>query len=284
VKSPASAEAQSTDDPRSRLGRLQLELRDRLQEGLIVAFSGGVDSAFLLWAAEQTRRRFGGHLLALTTTSESSPRRDSEDASCFARELGVEQVVRESHEFRLAQYIQNDEDRCYHCKAELFEIAEALSGERDARWIAYGYNASDTGDVRPGHRAATEHGILAPLADAGLTKDDIRSLMRSCGLKMAEKPASPCLSSRIMTGLEITPGRLEDVEALESILREGGVRVCRVRVCGDTAPLFLRVEVPRDEMARVLTLRDDLLREGRARGYRWVTLDLCGYRTGGGRS
>ena len=270
-------------DPGPKLQRLVDDLGRLLEDGLIVAFSGGVDSAFLLWAAERARREKGGELVALTTESASLPAADRTDALEFVRGLGTEHLLRASDELRDEAYTRNDDDRCYHCKAGLFRIAESIAGERGLRWIAYGYSASDIGDVRPGHRAALEHGVRAPLADAGLTKDEIRALMRRHDLRLSEKPASPCLSSRIMTGLEITPERLDDVEALEAILHTGGIRVCRVRICREEASGFLRVEVAPEEMSRLLELRDELLREARKRGYRWVTLDLEGYRMGGGR-
>jgi uncharacterized protein len=257
---------------------------DRLvPEGLVVAVSGGVDSAFLLWAAEQARQHVGGRVLALTTVSESLSTVDREDAVRFAQGLGVEHVVERGVETALAEYTRNDENRCYYCKSELFDVAERIGERRGLRWVAYGYTASDRRDVRPGHRAALEHGVLAPLADAQLTKADIRALMRMHALDLSEKSASPCLSSRVMTGLEITPQRLRDVEAVEAILRDGGLGVFRVRVCGDASACFLRIEVGADDMPKVVTLREELLREGRVRGYRWVTLDLQGYRTGGGR-
>jgi len=259
-------------DPGPKLQRLEDDLGRLLQDGLIVAFSGGVDSAFLLWAAERARREKGGDLVALTTESASLPAADRTDALELVRGLGTEHLLRASDELRVEAYTRNDADRCYHCKAGLFRIAESIASERGLRWIAYGYSASDIGDVRPGHRAALEHGVRA-----------IRTLMRTHDLRLAEKPASPCLSSRIMTGLEITPQRLDDVEALEAILHAGGIRVCRVRVCREEGSGFLRVEVAPEEMSRVLALRDELLREARARGYRWVTLDLEGYRMGGGR-
>jgi len=270
-------------DPGPKLQRLEDDLGRLLEDGLVVAFSGGVDSAFLLWAAERAQREKGGKLVALTTESASLPAADHTDALEFVRGLGTEHLLRASDELRDEAYTRNDDDRCYHCKAGLFRIAESIAGERGLRWIAYGYSASDIGDVRPGHRAALEHGVRAPLADAGLTKDEIRVLMRRHDLRLSEKPASPCLSSRIMTGLEITPERLDDVEALEAILHAGGIRVCRVRICREEASGFLRVEVAPEEMSRLLELRDELLREARARGYRWVTLDLEGYRMGGGR-
>jgi uncharacterized protein len=271
------------DDPRSKLERLLTALERLVPDGLIVAFSGGLDSAFLLWAAQRASHRVGGRVLALTTVSDSLSTVDREDAIRFAQSLNVEHVMEQGGETSLPEYVKNDENRCYHCKAELFEVAARIGEQRGLRRIAYGYTVSDRGDFRPGHRAAVEHGVLSPLADAKLTKVDIRTLMRMNGLDLSEKAGSPCLSSRVMTGLEITPQRLRDVEALETILREGGISVFRVRVCGDPEQCFLRVEVGPDEMSKVVTLREQLVSEGEARGYKWVTLDLAGYRTGGGR-
>ena len=147
--------------------------------------------------------------------------------------------------------------------------------------MAYGFNASDRGDYRPGHRAAQENAILAPLDEAGLTKDDIRQLMRENNLDLADKPASPCLSSRMMTGVAITPRKLKDIEELEKLLRLGGLRVFRARVHEDGAQKFLRLEVALDELPQFLALREQLVAAGQLRGYRWVTLDLAGYHTGG---
>ncbi len=273
----------SSGELRSKLERLMRALEGFVPEGLVVTLSGGVDSAFLLWAAEQARRHAGGRVLALTTVSESLSTVDREDAVHFAQGLGVEHVLEPGAETSLAEYTRNDENRCYYCKSELFVVAGRIGERRGLRWVAYGYTASDRGDVRPGHRAALEHGVLAPLADAELTKADIRTLMRMHALDLSEKSASPCLSSRVMTGLDITPQRLRDVEAIEAILRERGIGVFRVRVCGEASECFLRIEVGADDMPKVVTLREELLREGQARGYRWVTLDLQGYRTGGGR-
>ena len=180
---------------------------------------------------------------------------------------------------------RNDPERCFHCKTELFRIAGAVSSQEGLRWLLYGYNASDHGDHRPGHRAAEEAGVLSPLSEVGLNKGEIRFLMEEAGLPLSRKAASPCLSSRIMTGVEITPERLRHVEEMESILREAGVETLRVRVCrNDDATLFLRVEVAPEEMELVLDCRAELQDAGTTRGYRWVTLDLGGYRTGGGVS
>jgi uncharacterized protein len=265
-----------------KLEELRRLLATCVRQGTLVAFSGGVDSAFLLWAAEGVRREVGGSLLALTTVSDSMPSVDRADALRFSASLGIQHLWREGSEVQLPEYARNDWNRCYYCKDELFRIAGEVARERGLRWILYGYNASDHHDIRPGHRAAQEHGVQAPLSDAGLTKADIRFLMSKAGLEMSDKPASPCLSSRLMTGIPITSQRLEDVGELESILRGAGVSIFRVRICGEEGNLYLRIEVDPREMAAVLSCREDLVREGEARGYRWVTLDLAGYRTGGG--
>jgi uncharacterized protein len=222
-------------------------------------------------------------VVALTTTSPSTPARDKEDARDFSRRLGAEHVWEESRETTFEAYLKNDRDRCYHCKTELFRIARAVASREGLGCLLYGYNASDLSDDRPGHRAAREAGVLSPLADAGMNKTEIGFLLERSGLPLGTKPASPCLSSRIMTGMEITPERLADVEELENILRSHGAGTVRVRICGsDDGVPFIRVEVGPGEMDAVLASRDELLREGSRRGYRWVTLDLAGYRTGGG--
>jgi len=274
-------------DVHDKYARLCERLRALLPDGLLIAFSGGVDSAFLLWAAHQQQRAAGGRLLALTAVSASMARVERDDARAFADALGVEHQWHESHELGNPAYVANDASRCYHCKTELFRISRdiashALAEGRGFRWLAYGYNDSDRGDVRPGHRAALENDVLAPLAEAGLGKDDIRVLMRANGVALSEKPASPCLSSRLMTGVRVTPVRLQHVEDMESLLRARGLRVFRVRVHEFGARSLLRVEVAPDELARAFELRDELAREGQRHGYHWVTLDLAGYRLGGG--
>ncbi len=257
-------------------------LKQKLVEGLLVAFSGGVDSAFLTWAAEQERAISGGKLAALTTLSESFSQAEKLDAERFIAEHDVKHIWYESKELLNPEYTANDTNRCFHCKTELFNICHEIASRQGFKWIAYGYNASDRGDIRPGHRAAIEHSILSPLAEAELTKDDIRLLMRQNGLEMADKPASPCLSSRLMTGVFITPQKLKDVEDFEAILREDGLRVFRVRLHEEGKTRFLRLEVALDEMDLATQLREKLVIEATERGYKWVTLDLAGYRTGGG--
>lgn len=257
-------------------------LRPLLADGLIVAFSGGVDSAFLTWAAERERQEHGGKVIALTTLSASFSQAERTDVERFIAAYGVRHIWQESQELLNPEYLINDGNRCFHCKTELFDICRDAAKMNNFKWIAYGYNASDRGDVRPGHRAAMENNILSPLEAADLTKDDIRQLMRDNGLEMADKPASPCLSSRLMSGVTITRKKLKDVEELEAILRDGGLKVFRVRMHEDGEVKFLRLEVATDEMQRAVELRDDLVREALKLGYKWVTLDLAGYTMGGG--
>ncbi len=268
-----------------KFSALKRSLSDKVTDGALVAFSGGMDSAFLLWAASEVSAQVGGRVVALTTTSPSTPSRDRKDALEFTERLEIQHVWEESLEMELQAYSLNDRERCYHCKTELFRIAGLTQAKSGLRWVLYGYNASDRGDDRPGHRAALEAGALTPLADADLSKAEIDFLMKENGLPLSGKPASPCLSSRVMTGIEITPERLADVEGLEEILRSAGANTVRVRVCREEdASFFLRVEASPEDMNVVLSCREELQAEGVRRGYRWVTLDLGGYRTGGGVS
>lgn len=261
---------------------LKESLAEYTAEGLVVAFSGGVDSGFLVWAAEEARKEHGGKLLALTTNSESMPKHDKDDVVRFVRNLGVEHIWKESAEVEDEQYLKNDSMRCYYCKSELFTIAKQVAAENDCKRIAYGYSASDRSDVRPGHRAALENEILHPLATHGFTKPEIRELMRMNGFDLYDKPASPCLSSRIMRGVQITKRDLKNVDDLEDILREGGMKIFRLRVHEIDDKHFLRLETAPGEMMLALQLKDKLTAEAKKRGYIWVTLDLDGYRTGGG--
>lgn len=268
----------------TRYDRLCENLRDGLQGGILIAFSGGVDSAFLLWVAEHQRRQHGGKLLAITTVSPSLASSEREDAAQFVKMLGVDHRWEQSQEFSNPDYLRNDLKRCYYCKTELFRISHAIASELGYRFIAYGYNASDGADFRPGHQAAREQGILAPLSDARLTKEDIRTLMRELGITLADKPASPCLSSRLMTGVAVTPEKLRDIEEVEQLLRSRGLNVFRARLHEFSGEKWLRIEVASQEMVHALEVREDLVASARRRGFSWVTLDLAGYRIGGGNS
>ncbi len=251
-------------------------------EGLVVAFSGGVDSGFLLWAAEEARKKYGGSLIALTTNSESMPSHDKEDVEKFIARVGVKHIWKKSAEVDNPEYLKNNSLRCYYCKTELFSIAKEVASDNDCKRIAYGYSASDKTDIRPGHRAALENEILFPLAEYDFTKEEIRELMRLHGLELSDKPSSPCLSSRIMRGVQITKQELMDVDELENILRGGGLQIFRLRVHEMNGKYFLRLETAPEEMVLALQLKEKLLKEAKARGYGWVTLDLEGYKTGGG--
>lgn len=253
-----------------------------VNDGLVVAFSGGVDSGFLLWAAKQAKEQYGGRYLAFTTRSASMPQHDIEDVNRFVAAHDVDHIWKESGEINQQEYRKNDQLRCYYCKYEQFDLAKEVADEYGYRWIAYGFNASDFGDTRPGHQAAKEHGILYPLASSNFTKAEIRSIMNEYDLELADKPSSPCLSSRIMTGVEISEKKLHDIDYLENILRNNGLRVFRLRLHEIQDEKMLRLEVDPAEMEKALECRQQLIEEASEKGYRWVTLDLQGYQTGGG--
>jgi pyridinium-3,5-biscarboxylic acid mononucleotide sulfurtransferase len=257
-----------------------------LEEGLIVAFSGGVDSGFLLWSAVATLNSIRdngnqGRLLALLAMSPSLPSWEIQAAKKFAASLNVELSIINSHELKQEAYAKNDGTRCYYCKSELFKIAKLEAEQKSYHHIAYGYNASDRHDVRFGHVAAKENNIHAPLDKAGIEKLEIRNALRQMGSDLADKPASPCLASRIMTGVHVTEKKLRHVEKMENTLRQAGLHVFRVRLHEEKFSYF-RIEVMPEEMLAVLKLREILIHEAQQMGYQWVNLDLSGYRLGGG--
>ena len=244
-------------------------------DSLLVAFSGGADSAFLTWAAH---RALGPRALAVTALSASFSAHDREQAAAFVRATGVQHEFIETREFENPLYVANNPDRCFHCKDELFSGMEKLAAARGFAAIAYGINADDTHDFRPGHRAAAEHRVLAPLLGAGLTKSEIRNLSRKAGLATWDRPASACLSSRVPYGTAVTPEILGEIEQGEAILRELGFRQFRVRAHGELA----RIEIAVEELPRALNpsmAREFALRFKQA-GFVYVTLDLEGYRQG----
>lgn len=265
-----------------KLNLLFDRMANLLPDGIIIAFSGGVDSAFLLWAADQVRTITGGRVLALTTNSESMPVKDLDDAISFVKLIGVEYQIEKSMELSKPEYSLNDANRCYYCKTELFRITRDILENKDYKHVLYGYNFSDIDDTRPGHKAALENDVVSPLSEAKLTKEDIRFVMQVNNLPFYDKPSSPCLSSRIMHGIEVNEKRLQDIQEMENILYDGGLKIYRVRISRITDELFLRIEVAPKEMEKVIALKDKLWEEGIKRGYKWVTLDLQGYRTGGG--
>jgi uncharacterized protein len=244
-------------------------------DSLLVAFSGGADSAYLAWAAHQV---LGERALAVTALSASFSRHDREQAEAFVRSSGVRHQFIETHEFQNPLYVANNADRCYHCKDELFDRMALLAKESNFSAIAYGINADDTRDFRPGHRAAREHRVLAPLLDAAMHKDEIRELSRRAGLPTWDRPASACLSSRIPYGIAVTPELLDKIDRAESVLRDLGFRQFRVRAHGELA----RIELAQDELSRGFepALSQQMAARIKAVGFAFVTLDLEGYRQG----
>jgi len=242
---------------------------------LIVALSGGADSAYLAWAAHEA---LGARALSITALSPSYSAHDRAIVEDFVSKLGVRHEFIETHELDNPAYRANAADRCYFCKDELFSALDELAHARGFAAVAYGVNADDTLDFRPGHRAATEHQVLAPLLDAGLRKAEIRLLSQRAGLPTWDRPASACLASRLPYGTEVTPERLGLVERGEAALRALGFRQFRVRLHDKLA----RVEISPDEMPRALapemaaTMADRL----KAAGFTYVALDLEGYRQG----
>lgn len=242
---------------------------------LIVAYSGGVDSAFLAWAAH---RVLGARALSVTADSASYPERHRDMAFAIAREFGLRHEVIQTAELDRPEYRANNPDRCYHCKDELFSQLARMAADRGFSTVADGSNADDRGDYRPGRRAAREKGVISPLDEVGLTKDDVRALSRAAGLPTWDEPASACLSSRIPYFSEVTEEKLRVIERAEDAVRALGFRVLRVRHHGEIA----RLEVGRDEMSRLLDpeIAVGVDRALRALGFRYVTVDLKGYRLG----
>jgi uncharacterized protein len=242
---------------------------------VMVAFSGGVDSTFVLKVACDT---LGDRALALTTTSPTMPQQDRDTALEMARQIGARHIVIESNELEIPGYAANPVNRCYLCKSNLFTVCEAKAAELGIAHIVDGLNLDDLGDYRPGIKAAGERRVRHPLVEAELGKAEIRELSRVFGLETWDRPASPCLSSRFPYGTEITPEALRKVEAGERLLHALGFRVARVRYHGDVA----RLELESSEIARVFApeLRETVDREFHKLGFRFVTIDLRGFRSG----
>lgn len=242
---------------------------------LLVAYSGGTDSAYLAWAAH---RVLGAEALAVTADSASIPVSHKRDAVDFVEQFGIPHRFIETREFDNPEYTRNDSNRCFHCKDELFQRMNELGDELGVNTIAYGVNKDDTSDFRPGHRAAQKHAVRAPLLEAGLAKAEIRSLSRGAGLPTWDRPAAACLSSRIPYGTTVTPENVKLVERGEEALKELGFRVYRVRYHGELA----RIEIGKDEMERALRMEmaENLSAIFRDLGFQYVTLDLSGYRQG----
>jgi uncharacterized protein len=263
----------ATDDLQSKGERLQANLR-RLGRTL-VAYSGGVDSAYLAWAAHQV---LGDKMLAIIADSPSLARTQLSDAVAFAQEQSIPLEVVATCELDRPEYVRNDSERCFFCKDELFTLMEDLRQARGFDAIAYGVNLNDQGDFRPGQRAAANHRVVAPLFEVGLSKDEIRALAREAGLRVWDKPASACLSSRIEYGRPVTREALATVERGEDALRALGFRQLRVRHHGE----IVRIEIAGEELPRALdpAMAAKFASIFKALGFKFVTLDVEGFRSG----
>jgi len=267
------SDMESLDSPNAKARRLEVDLRGLGR--VLVAYSGGIDSAYLAWAAHRVLEQ---DMLAVIADSASLARTHLADAINFAEEQGIPVEVISTAELDRPEYSRNDGQRCFQCKDELFTVMEKLRADKGFDTIAYGVNLDDQGDFRPGQQAAKQHHVAAPLLNAGLTKQDIRELARSAGLRIWDKPASACLSSRIEYGRPVTREALDVVERGEDAIRRLGFRQFRVRHHGD----IVRIEISREELERALN--PDMAAQFTAifkqLGFKFVTLDLEGFRSG----
>lgn len=252
-------------------------LRDLLRQmgSVLVCYSGGIDSAFVLAVAGA---ELGSRAIGMTAVSPSLPASEREDSARIARTLGVEHRFVDSHEIERPGYVRNDPDRCFHCKSELYEIAADKSREWGLEHIVNGTNLDDLGDYRPGLEAAKQAGVLSPLVEARFTKADVRAAARLIGMAEWDKPAAACLSSRIPYGTSVTRERLAQIGAFEAELKALGFRQVRVRWHDRIA----RIELDLGELERLLApgVRERVVEAGKHHGFIYITLDLAGYRTG----
>ncbi len=242
---------------------------------VLIAYSGGTDSAYLAWAAKQV---LGDEAIAITSDSPSIPESHKRDAVQFARDHGIRHEMIPTNEFENPEYVANNPDRCFHCKDELFRVMDEIAAERGFESIVYGVNMDDLGDYRPGQNAARIHQVKSPLVDAGMTKAEIRELSRQANLETWDRPAAACLSSRIPYGTKVTPERIKVVEEGEEAVKALGFRQFRVRYHDQ----LVRIEIGPEELEKALNLRcaAALTEIFKGLGFQYVTLDLEGYRQG----
>jgi len=257
--------------PQAKLAAFRSILRE--MGSVVVAYSGGIDSALVLRVASET---LGDRALGLTAVGPALAPSEREAAMRSAAEMGARHLLVDSKEIEDPNYRKNPTDRCYFCKSELYRITEARRRDLGFEWVANGTNADDLDDHRPGLAAAEEARVRSPLLEARIGKQDVRDMAQLLGMSTWDKPASACLASRIPYGTEVTPERLSRIGRLEGALRELGLRQVRARFHGET----VRVEVAREELERAFILRERIVEVGRAEGFAYVTLDLEGYRTG----
>ena len=264
------------DEKIARLGELL-----RQMGSVLVCFSGGIDSALLLAAAH---RALGDRAIGITAVSPSLPPGEREESAAVARAIGARHELVDSHEIDDPSYAANNSDRCFHCKTELYTVAERERVARGIAAVASGIIVDDLGDYHPGLDAAREHGVRFPLVEAGFTKSDVRIAAERLGITIWNKPASACLSSRIPYGTSVTRERLARIGGLEAELKTLGFRQVRVRyheTAGSTVPAtFARIELAAEEIPRAVEQRDAMVKAGKRHGFQHVTLDLAGYRMG----
>ena len=260
-------------DVKASLERLEETLAQHSR--LLIAYSGGVDSGVLLGVA---RRVLGDGAIAVTADSPSMARRELRAAEIFAREIGAQHIVVRTDELERDEYARNDRDRCFWCKTTLFERCATLREELGVDAVAYGFNRDDRGDFRPGQKAAQQFGVVAPLDDAALGKDEVRAIARHLGYDLWDKPAAPCLASRIPYGSEVTDSKLSVIESMEDLMHDLGFRIFRARFDGQT----MRVEVADEELSRAVQpdIRQQLVSRAAELRVPLLLLDLEGFRSG----
>ncbi len=251
----------------------QLKSNLRKMKSAAIAYSGGVDSTFLINVAHEV---LGEKAIAVTATSSTYPQRELEQAKKFAKNIGIKHVIINSEETEIDNFSKNPSNRCYYCKKELFSKIKQIATEEHLNYVLDGSNVDDTTDYRPGMTALEEFGVVSPLKDAGLTKQEIKELSRSMNLDTWDKPAFACLASRFPYGIEITKPRLEQVEKAESYLYSLGIKQFRVRYHNEIA----RIEVSKNDFQLIIKHSDEIVKKFKELGFKYITLDIEGYRTG----